>query len=440
MMLGGVVICLATFVILVVLLRRDGVSLGLPISYLGSLLLIHVPGAIAHLFDKNNVLVQQRPFTEVGISLTALGAVCFVAGVALANLRKDPVMPRAANRTTFARFCLIGGAAATVLSFMFVFPSIRAIIERGGLIWMLAIVVGLRGAVLRGDRVATWRWLGVLILYPVLMLIFGGFLSYGVAAMITVLAAVVVVARSGIRVAIACVVASVIGISVFLSYFENRTEIRGAVWGGAPVETRVGVSLDAFRQIKLFNPANEEHLVAINARLNQNYFAGLAATRISNGDAQYLHGRTIWEGFLAIIPRVFWPDKTIVAGSGTIVAEMTGLQLSRSTSFGVGNVMEFQINFGIPGIVIGFLLLGFLLRRLDRKATESYEAGELGNSILYYLPAVAMIQPNGSMVEVIGGAVAALIAAYGWRWAWTRWPKPLSASIASAPQMARTFR
>jgi hypothetical protein len=440
MMLGGVLTCLATFVVVVVLLRRDGVSLGLPISYLGSLLLIHVPGAIVHLFDSNNLLIQQRPFTEVGIGLTALGAVCFVIGVALANLRKHPVVPRPANRTTFARFCLIGGAIATIGSFLFAFPSIRAIVERGGLIWMLAIVVGLRGAVMRSDRVATWRWLGALIIYPVLMLIFGGFLSYGVAAMITVLAAVVVVARSKARVAIACIVASIVGISVFLSYFENRTEIRGAVWGGAPVETRVGVSLDAFRQIKLFNPANEEHLAAINARLNQNYFAGLAATRISNGDAQYLYGKTIQDGFLAIIPRVFWPDKPIEAGSGTIVSDMTGLQLSRSTSFGVGNVMEFQINFGIPGIVIGFLLLGFVLRKLDRKATQSYEGGELGNSIVYYLPAVAMIQPNGSMVEVIGGAVSALIAAYGWRWAWTRWPKPMPTSLVSPAHIVRTAR
>jgi hypothetical protein len=440
MMLAAVITCLLAFVGVVVFLRRDGVSLGLPISYLGSLLLIHVPGAIAHLLDRNHVLVQQRPFTEVGIALTALGAVCFVVGVVLASIRREVVTQRPANRTTFARFCLVGGAAATILSFLFFIPSVRAIVERGGLIWMLAIVVGLRGAVMRADRVATWKWLAALVVYPTLMLIFGGFLSYGIAAMITVLAAVVVVARSGIRVALACVVASIVGISVFLSYFENRTEIRGAVWGGAPVETRIGVSLDAFRQIQLFNPANEAHLVAINARLNQNYFAGLAATRTSNGDASYLYGRTVWDGFLAIIPRVFWPDKQIVAGSGNIVAEMTGLQLSRSTSFGVGSVMEFQINFGIPGVIIGFLLLGFVLRKLDRKSTEAYEGGELGNSLLYYLPAVAMIQPNGSMVEVIGGAASALIAAYGWRWAWTRWPKPVAYTAPRAAPMARPVR
>ena len=75
----------------------------------------------------------------------------------------------------------------------------------------------------------------------------------------------------------------------------------------------------------------------------------------------------------------------------------------------------------------------------EREILESYERGELGNSMLYYLPAVAMIQPNGSMVEVIGGAVSALIAAYGWRWAWTRWPKPISTSMVSPAHVVRTL-
>ena len=43
-------VCLAAFFSLLQLLRRDRVSLGLPIAYLYSLLLIHVPGAFAHVF------------------------------------------------------------------------------------------------------------------------------------------------------------------------------------------------------------------------------------------------------------------------------------------------------------------------------------------------------------------------------------------------------
>jgi hypothetical protein len=440
MILFSIIVCIATFVALVMLLRRDGVSLGLPIAYLGSLLLIHVPGGLAHLLDRNDVLIAHRPFTEVGLVLTAIGAVSFIVGVALGGMRGVRVMPQPANRTTFARFCLVGGAAATILSFLFFIPSVRAIVERGGLIWMLAIMVGLRSTVARRDRIGTWKWLGALMIYPTLMLLFGGFMSYGVAAMITVLSAVVVVASSGRRVVVGCVIATIVGISVFLSYFENRTEIRGAVWGGAPVETRIGVSADAFRNITLFNPANESHLFALDARLNQNYFAGLAATRIANGETKYLYGRTIIDGFLSVIPRVFWPDKPIVAGSGSIVADMTGLKLSKSTSFGVGNVMEFDINFGIIGVVVGFVLLGVVLRKLDRNAAATYERGELRSTLLYFLPAVTLIQPNGSMVEMIGGATSALLGAYAWRWAWDRWPKPSPFPSLAAAQAARSLR
>ena len=427
-MLLSVLVCIAAFAGVVTVLRRDRVSLGLPVAYLGSLLLIHVPGAIAHLLDKNEILISGRTVTEIGIGMTAIASVCFLVGVWVAHRRTSTPVPRPANRSTYSRFCLLAGALATAMPFLFWIPSVGAVIERGGLIWMLAIILGLRAALRRQDKQLVLRWLAALMIYPVLMLLFGGFMSYGIASMITVLSAVVVVARSPARVAVGCVLATIAGMSVFLSYFEHRTAIRGAVWGGAPVEQRVDASMGAVRDIALFDPGNDSHLYALDLRLNQNVFVGLAAARIESGQSDYLYGRTVWEGFLSVIPRALWPDKPIVAGSGSIVADMTGLQLSKGTSFGVGNVMEFHINFGLPGVVLGFVFFGWLLGTLDRRATEKDATGELGSTFIFFLPAVALIQPNGSMVEMIGGATAALIAAYGWRWAWERWPKPVEYS------------
>lgn len=440
MMLLSVVVCIASFVGVVALLRRKQVTLGLPIAYLGSLLLIHVPGAVAHLIDRDDLLIAGREFTRIGIGLTAAGSVAFCVGVWLAHFKSVDPTPRPANRTLFARFCLLGGAAATMLSFMFWVPSIGAVIERGGLVWMLAVALGLKASLRKSDRMLTWKWIGVLLIYPFLTVVLRGFMSYGVAAMITVLSVVVVTARSNIRVAVGCVIATIIGISVFFSYFEHRGAIRGAVWGGAPVERRVDVSFDAVKGITLFDPRNESHLYALDARLNQNLFVGLAAARIEAGETKLLHGRSIWEGFLSIVPRALWPDKPVTAGSGRIVADMTGLDLDRNTSFGVGNVMEFHINFGLWGVVIGFAILGFVLGRLDRRAAESDVKGELGSTIVYYLPAVAMIQPNGSMVEIVGGATAAWIAAYGWRWAWRRWPKPVPYTRLVSGQLSGSLR
>jgi hypothetical protein len=134
-------------------------------------------------------------------------------------------------------------------------------------------------------------------------------------------------------------------------------------------------------------------------------------------------GDSVWEGFLALVPRALWPDKPVFAGSPQIVSKMTGLQLSRKTSFGVGNVMEFQINFGIPGVVIGFFVLGWLIGTLDLKAAAAEARGDLGGVILFFLPCVALIQPNGSLVELFGGSAAALVGAFAWNLAWKRFDK-----------------
>jgi hypothetical protein len=99
---------------------------------------------------------------------------------------------------------------------------------------------------------------------------------------------------------------------------------------------------------------------------------------------------------------------------------MTGLALSRDTSFGVGNVMEFQINFGIPGVVGGFFALGWLIGTLDLKAAIAEQRGELGSVILFFLPCVALIQPNGSLVEIFSGSAAALVGAFVWNYIWKR--------------------
>lgn len=134
----------------------------------------------------------------------------------------------------------------------------------------------------------------------------------------------------------------------------------------------------------------------------------------------YLEGESVWEGLEALVPRVFWPEKPVYAGSPQIVSKMTGLALSPRSSFGVGNVMEFQINFGIPGVIAGFLALGWLIGTLDLKAAVAEGRGELGAVILFFLPCVALINPAGSLVELFSGTAAALVGALVWNAVWKR--------------------
>ena len=60
-----------------------------------------------------------------------------------------------------------------------------------------------------------------------------------------------------------------------------------------------------------------------------------------------------------------------------------------------------------------FSLLGWLIGTLDLKAAVAEGRGDLGGMILFFLPGVALIEPNGSLVELFSGSAAALVAAFG---------------------------
>jgi hypothetical protein len=418
-----IIICFAALLWLLWLLRRDRLSLGLPIAYLYSLLFAHVPGAFADLAGRD--FLRHSDVTEIGMRFTALGSICFGAGVWWARSRSSfAIMPihREANHDQFWWFCLLGGWFLIYgLSPLYQVPSISAAVEKGGAIWMLGVMLGLRAACQRRDLKRIAIWLGALMVYPVLSLLLGGFLSYGSGAIIIVSAALTISTRSFGRVVGGITLFVFLSLSIFVNYFEHRNDIREQVWGGAPLEARIDSVVDAVRGFEWFDPKDRKHLMALDERLNQNYFVGLAARRIQLGLADYLVGDSVWQGVLSLVPRILWPDKPVFGGSPEIVSKMTGLHLSPTTSFGVGNVMEFQINFGIPGVVIGFVVLGWFIGTLDLKAAVAEARGDLGGVILFFLPCVALIQPIGSIVEITSGAAAALVAAYGWKWAWKQW-------------------
>jgi hypothetical protein len=429
-------ICIASFFSLLFILRRDAMSLGLPIAYLFMLLLNHLPGAYVYLMSDFNFL-QFSDYVTTGIGFTAIASASFIVGAWAVRLfwKRSPPTVAKTDERRFASFCLIGGWVFTYgLSSLHSVSSLGAAVDEAGGIWMLGIMLGLRAAVKQSDLKMVGVWLGALAVYPILMLLLGGFLSYGSQAAVIVISILAISVEKGWKVVIGLIVAVYLGISVFVNYFTHRNQLREEVWGGAPMSNRIDSTLDIFRNFEWFDSDNRRQVSALNDRLNQNYFVGLAAARIEQGSVDYLYGRSLWEGLMALVPRALWPEKPVVAGSPKIVKEMTGLTLSEHTSWGVGNVMEFQINFGIPGLVVGFFLLGFFLRALDRHAAVSLRQAHFGSAVVSFLPAVALIQPAGSLVEMAGGGAAALVAALGWRWVWTHW------SARSAPVKRRTRR
>src|SRR5688500_10914396 len=277
-MLLSILVCLSSFAALVWLLRRDSVSVGIPIAYLFLLLLNHVPGAFAHLVGRD--ILSESEITERGIAFTAIGAVFYVVGVWLSRI-KGAAMPvtatadrfrsvrlsmRAmAERHQFAIFCLSAGWFFTYgLSFLRHVPTLGAAIDKGGAIWMLGVMLGLRDAVQRRDRKWIALWLASLAVYPIIMLVLGGFLSYGSTAGVVVLSVLAVSTRNHWKVVAGFIIAVVLGFNVFLSYFQHRDAIRDAAWGGAPLEVRIERSWNMLMDTGVFDSSNEAHLTALD--------------------------------------------------------------------------------------------------------------------------------------------------------------------------------
>ena len=430
--LTSILLCGLSLVVTLMVLRSSGLSLGLPFAYLSSLHLQHVPGAYAHLARPD--LFATTPYVATGIWQTAIGSLCFVAGLLVSRYRArsnrrnprfpptDAISAKTATAEPFWRFCLIGGWVFVYgLSPLREIPSLGALIEKGAAIWMLGVMLGLRNAVARSRLKSIVIWLSALAVYPSLGLLLGGFLSYGSAAAMIVVSVLVVSVRRTPRILVGIVVATIIGLSIFVNYFIARDQIRSVTWSGASFGDRVDTVIDAFSQFSIIDISDDKHAESLDQRLNQNYFIGLAADRLDNGFVGFRQGASFYEALIAPIPRALWPDKPVFGGSGTIVRDMTGLNLSETTSWGVGQVMEFYINFGWWSLVLGFAALGWLIGQLDIKAAAAERRGDIRILLICFLPAVALVQPIGSLVELAGGGLSAYFAAIGWSHVWTMW-------------------
>jgi hypothetical protein len=432
-MLLSFIIATIAFLFLVWHSRRDGASLGLPIAYLFSLLFQHLPGGLAHLVGGH--FFTDSSATEIGLRFTAIGTVAFVIGVVFAqraSIKPERIIFEQARRGSlrmedyhalgFARLCFLGGMALVALaSVLKRIPSLGAAVDQAASIWILGVLVGL----LVTTKYRLWGkmflWMVALAIYPTVVLINAGFLSFGTTSIFVVTAALLVSVRSDLRAYIGLGLFSLICFLGFLSYFQSRNGIRESLGAGAPLVERIQWSSSIFMDIRFFDPANNQQLDALDQRLNQNYFAGAAAQRIEAGHVQFLSGRSVAEGLQALIPRAIWPDKPIFAGSSEMIREMSGFIVNDNTSFGVGQVMEFYINFGILSLIIGFALFGLAYGWMDHMAAMALRNQDYGGVFIWFLPCISMLSPLASIAEIMGKVASAFVAAYGWRWLWRNW-------------------
>jgi len=387
------------------------------LAYFAGLSLIHVPGILVFLGDGVGFANEQE--TMIGFQLTLLGMAAFVAGAIIAA-RSDK-LPGAAltPRSQDAGFGRMGWRfmfAGFMAYFVFVpisfsIPSLTSGIAALGTLLVVGLWIELYVAVTTRHH---GRSLAALVLVPLLPLatvVSGGFISYGTNWALSAIAFQFVIARRRIAFYAAAPVVVFLGLSLFVTYMGERTGIREVVQQqqGSISDrlTRVSAIATQFSLLDLNSPIHRTHL---NDRLNQNFLVGAGYFRHVDGLTDLAYGSTI--PWWAPIPRAVWPDKPEVGGGGDLVAQYTGISFGSDTSVGVGQVLEFYINFGIPGIAIGFFGLGFLLMRLDRGIMRAFASNDLRKMLLMAMPALNLLQPGGNLLEIVVGTITALLTAY----------------------------
>jgi hypothetical protein len=421
MLLGLLVIWMALLMALIVFaIGRPGRGGALTLAYFLGLSLIHVPGVLPFLASDSGLADWEE--TQLGFETTILGMAAFVASAVLAqriSRRHAAPMKGAAPRQrarvfeALGRRALVFGVVAyfVLIPLSFSVPSLTSLVASVATLLILGLWLALYGAAVAADRRRTLATLALLPLLPLATLVTGGFLGYGVSWVLSVVSFLFVITRHRTWFYVAAAPVVFLGLSLFVTYMGQRGSIRELAWQEqAGVLDRLDRAASIITKFELLDLGSPPQVIALDGRLNQNWLVGAAIIHHEDEGAPFAHGGTVplW----ALIPRAVWPDKPAVAGSGDIVSEFTGLRFAEGTSIGVGQVLEFYINFGITGVLIGFFGLGYLLMRLDQGIMRSLPTSDMRRFLLRAMPGLTLLNPGGSLLEMLVGSAAAYLVAH----------------------------
>jgi hypothetical protein len=396
--------------------RSEGGALTL--AYFIGLSLIHVPGVLV--FLGSGVLLPNGEETLRGFELTLVGVAAFVAGAVFMAGRhrsksdKSPV-PRSrveAFERIGWRLMSIGLLAYFVLVPMsFAVPSLTSPVAALGTLLVIGIWLRFYGSLIVTDRTRMLITLALVPLLPFATIVSGGFISYGTYWALSAVGLLFVIAPDRKWFYYAALPIVYLGLSLFVTYMGERVAIRQVVQqeqaGFSERLTRVSTIITGFQLLNLDEAA---HSKALNDRLNQNWLVGAGVIRHEDGLTEFAYGGTV--PWWAPIPRALWAGKPVVGGGGDIVADYTGIDFGADTSVGVGQVLEFYINFGVPGVILGFAGLGCILMWLDRGIMTALSQGDLRGILVRAMPGLNLLQPGGNLLEIVVGTLTALLVAY----------------------------
>jgi hypothetical protein len=427
-------------------IQRRGHSAGLPLAYFLGLSLIHVPGASLYLDSEEWGSIAL--WTRKGFEQTVIGMVAFLIAVMIA--RYIAFRRRPGPEASIVKQNLTTRSVAALDRLALIYLSIGAVAYfvllpvLGGLATVTAVIASLGSLVVIGgclwlwvarenrNRFRFWSTIALLPLLPLATVVQGGFIGFGTYWILAIVAFVFAQSKRRLGYFLLAPVVIFVGLSVFVDYMAVRTDIRQMVWyQQTPVEDRIqGIAEKLFENFEWVDLSNFRHRIAIDNRLNQNWFVGLAMARLESGKVEYAYGATLGDMIIGLIPRAIWPEKPATGGGGQVVRNLTGIKVAQGTSFGAGQVLEFYANFGTLGVIGGFLLYGLLFGWMDLRIIESLRQGDQGRFLFRFLICVALLQPGSNLLEIFVGSAASAITGYA-MWYIVNLRRPLGNSQTS---------
>jgi hypothetical protein len=408
---------LATALVVLSIIWKSRATSGLLLTYTMQMFVLHWLAAALYLlpwkptFDEATVFagLQQSTYAIAGFAI-GTGIVLPWVSRRLARSETPPHPPHADSRLVNT-YLMVGVVSYGVLTPLFgSTPTVAAIVTGAASCTVLGLALGCWNAAHRKDG-SLWLWAAITLLLPFVTIAVQGFLGFGLAAAGAVFAFVASFYRPRWKVLVYGVIASYLGLSLYVTYMRDRTDIRRVVWGGESIVNRLTHLEETFSQLELFDLDNVDHLDRIDVRLNQNYLVGASVKYLTGHEELFARGATVWDAVLSLIPRALWPNKPIVAGGGDLVSRYTGIRFAEGTSVGIGLVMEMYVNFGSSGVLIGFMCFGALLAYVDARSANYSALGDWVGFSSWFLPGLSLVQLGNSLLEVSASAGAAVVVA-----------------------------
>ncbi len=401
--------------------RKRTVGVGLSFVFLLNLWLIHWPAAVIYLLPwyLDYDIDDQLSLVQAGFEQSTYAVIGFGLGsvILVPLMRRLFRFPGLAISTRFSEwrldkiYLVIG-----VICFIAKFSSIGGIRTIGALIsagWSF-LVAGLCLSCWRAwqenRRRAFLGWLAVGLSFPFVTIVIMGFLGFGVWLFFSLFTFIASFVRPRWKLIVAALLLAYLGLSLYGTYARDRAIIRDIVWAQqAPLADRISQLYLTVSTLEWFNPFNPIHLYFIDLRLNMNPLEGRAVEYLGSGNVEYAGGATLWWSIIGMIPRAVWLNKPEIGGSGDFVSRYTGIEFAEGTSVAPGLVMEFYVNFGTAGVILGFLCFGLIVAALDVVSGQRLFAGDWRGFVLWFLPGLALGRPDTSLVEVTTSAGAAVV-------------------------------